>query len=150
MAAGDGNARLGADFAAAGKDLTDLSGRQLVDGHAQNRQRHDRPPAHGIDVGNGVGGGDAAEIARIVHHRHEEIGGRNDAGIIVHLPDGGIVGGLGPDQKLRKACHRLIGQSSRRTEGASTAAAAAMRQRGQSGMFVHVRALRSVSRRTVT
>src|SRR5690606_41840467 len=54
------------------KDVADLRGGKLVDRHAKDRQRHDRPPAHGVDIRNRIGGGDAAKCARIVHHRRSE------------------------------------------------------------------------------
>ena len=133
MAARDRDARLGADGAAAFEDLADGFHRQLVDGHPQDRQRHDRPPAHGIDVGNGVGRGDAAKGAGVVHHGHEEVRGRDHGRLLVDLPDGGIVGRLGAHQKLREhLSHRLAGQKvAQHGGGQLAAAAAAMGQLGQ-------------------
>src|SRR5262245_48701983 len=75
-------------------------GRYLVDWHAQNGECHDRSSTHGIDVGDRIAGGDPAEIVRVVNHRHEEVGGGDDAGVTVELPYGGIITGLGADQQL--------------------------------------------------
>ncbi len=97
MATSHGNACRGTDGRAAFQDLAHHLDRNLVDRHAEDGERHDRLAAHGIDVGDGVGRGDAAEIVGIVDHRHEEIGGRDDAGVVVDLPHGGIIGGLGAD-----------------------------------------------------
>ena len=80
MTAGDGNAGRIADRCAAFEDLAHHLGRNLVDRHAENGQRHDRRAAHRIDIRQRIGRGDAAKIARVVHHRHEEVGGSDDAG----------------------------------------------------------------------
>ena len=67
--------------------------------------------AHGVDVRDGVGGRDAAEIMRVVDHRHEEVGGGDDAGILVLLPDGSVVCRLIADQQLLVGMRGgLIGQ----------------------------------------
>ena len=55
-------------------------------------------------VGDRIGRGDAAEIVRVVHHRHEEVGGGDDA-VLVHLPDGRVVA---------SRCRREAGDRARR------------------------------------
>ena len=100
MAAGNRNAGRLADRCAAFKDLAHYFRGNFVHRHSQNCQRHDRRAAHGIDVRERVGGGDAAEVERIVYHRHEEVGGRDHAGAVVELPDAGIVAGFNADQQL--------------------------------------------------
>ena len=100
MAAGDGNAGFGADRAPAFEDLAHHVGGNLVDGHAEDRERHDRRAAHRIDVGDGVGGRHASEVEGIVDHRHEEVGGGDHAGPVVEPVDGGVVAGLRADQKI--------------------------------------------------
>ena len=85
---------------------------------------------------------DPPEVAGIVHHGHEEVGRRDDAGVLVHLPDRGVVSGLGADQKLgeglrRRHARQQVLQHGRR-ELAS--AAAAMGEAGQlHGESVHDR-----------
>src|SRR5262245_23144416 len=66
-------------------------GRDLVDGHAKNRQCQNWLAAHGVDVRDRVSRGDAPEVVRIVDHRHEEISCGDDAGAVVELPDRRIV-----------------------------------------------------------
>jgi hypothetical protein len=74
--------------------------RQHVDRHAHQRQRHDGRAAHGIDVADGVGGGDAAEVERVVDDGHEEVGGGDQRLLVVELVDRGVVGGLDAHQQL--------------------------------------------------
>ena len=79
--------------------------RQHVDRHADQRQRQDRPAAHRIDVADGVGRGDAAEVERVVDDRHEEVGGGDQRLLVVELIDGRVVGGLDAHQQLRGHRH---------------------------------------------
>ncbi len=58
------------------------------------------PSTHGVDIGYRVRRCNPSEIARIIHDGHEEIGGRNDASLVVDLPDSCVVTGFGSDQKL--------------------------------------------------
>ena len=102
MAAGDRNAGPGADRLAAVEDAADGVDRQLVDRHADQRQREQRRAAHRIDVGDRVGRGDGAEVERVVDDRHEEVGRRDDRLVLVDPVDGGVVGGLDADQQLRR------------------------------------------------
>ena len=125
MAAGDRDPRLGADRLPALQDQADRFGRQPVHRHPKDRQRHDRPPAHRVDVGNRVRPGDAPEGVGVVHHRHEEVGRGDHRRAIVDLPDGGVVGGLVPDQQLREHLpHRLARKQVAQHGGGKLAAAA--------------------------
>ncbi len=100
VAAGDRNPGRLADRFAAADDLADLLDRELVDGHRDQGQGHDRPAAHRIDVADGVGGGDAAKVVRVVDDGHEEIGGGDQRLLVVEAIDGGVVGGLDADQQF--------------------------------------------------
>ena len=62
MTTRDRDARRAADLGAARQHLADHLGRQLGNGHADQGQRHDRAPAHGVHVADRVGGGDAAKV----------------------------------------------------------------------------------------
>src|ERR1019366_10173374 len=62
VAAGDRNARFAAHRFATADHLPDLLDRELVDRHRDQREGHDRLAAHRIDVADGVGRGDAAEV----------------------------------------------------------------------------------------
>ena len=100
MAPGDGDAGGGADRGSTRQNLADGVGRQLVDGHADNGQRQDRGAAHGIDVRQRIGGGDAAKIEGVIDHGHEEVRGGHQGLLIVQTPDGGVVGGFRADQQV--------------------------------------------------
>ncbi len=103
-------------------------GRQLVDRHPDDGERQDRRPAHGVDVGKRVGRRDAPEVEGVVHHRHEEVGGRHQRLRVVQPPDRGVVGGVSvPTIRLEKAAvgrHALQDrlQDSRRQLAAAAAA----------------------------
>ena len=136
MSPGDGNAGRGANRSAAFQNFADGLHRQFAQRHSQDRERHDRLAAHGIDIRERVGGGDPAEIAGVVHNRHEEVGGGDHACLVVDLPDSRVVARLGADEKLRIGHRgRLIGEKllqHRRRQLA--AAAAAVRETGQSDL----------------
>jgi hypothetical protein len=109
--------------------------RQHVDRHAHQRQRHDGRAAHGIDVADGVGGGDAAEVERVVDDGHEEVGGGDQRLLVVEPVDGGVVGGLDAHQQLFGDGHlRRALEDVRQHAGRDlAAAAAAVRERGEAG-----------------
>ena len=102
VAAGDGNAGSLADRFAAVEDSAHRLERQLVDRHRHQRQREERTPAHGVDIRDGVGRGDRAEVERIVDDRHEEIGRRDDRLILADLIDRRVVARLDADQQLAR------------------------------------------------
>src|SRR5204862_2520369 len=43
---------------------------------------------------------DLPEIVRVIDHRHEEVGRRDDAEVLVDLPYGCIIARLGPNEEL--------------------------------------------------
>jgi hypothetical protein len=57
------------------ENLPNCFRRDLAERHPEDCERENRSAAHGIDIGDGVGGRDAPEIVRIAHHWREEIGG---------------------------------------------------------------------------
>ena len=89
--------------------------------------------AHRVDVGERVGRGDAAEVERIVDHRHEEVGGRDDAGLVVEPPHRRVVAGLRADEQIGEGRRRrLLGEQLAQHGGRQlAAAAAAMGESGQ-------------------
>ena len=112
-----------------------VAGGQHADRHAHQRQRHDRLAAHGVDVGDRVGGGDAAEVERVVDDRHEEVGGGDQRLLVVELVDGGVVGGLDAHQQFRRhrQARRALEDFGQHAGRDLAAAAAAVRQRGEAG-----------------
>ena len=91
VAPGNRNARRAANRSATFQNLANGLGGQHIDGHAHQRQRHDGRAAHGVDVGDGVGGGNAAKVKRIVHDGHEEVGSGNQRLLVVEFVDGCVV-----------------------------------------------------------
>src|SRR3954471_2554751 len=126
MAARDRNAGLGADRLAALEDPLDHGHRELLERHADDGEREDRPPAHCINVGDRIGGCDAAEVERIVDDRGKEIGGRDQRLLVVQAVDRGVVGGFrSNEQFLGQAADRRRGKNLREHRGRDLAAAAA-------------------------
>ncbi len=74
----------------------------LPERHAQDGQRQDRRAAHGVDVGQRVGGGDAAEIVGIVDHRHEKVGGGDQGQAVGQAVHRGVVRRFGADHQVRE------------------------------------------------
>ena len=67
------------------ENAADGGGGQYIDRHAHQRQRQNGPPAHGVYIRYGVGGGNAAKVKRVVDDRHEEIGGGDQRLLFVEL-----------------------------------------------------------------
>src|SRR5699024_3750154 len=82
---------LGSDVAAALEDLGEELGGQFFSGPAHQVERHHGGAAHGVDVREGVGGGDAAPVVCVVDHRGEEVRGGQDRQILADLDGGGVV-----------------------------------------------------------
>ena len=70
-------------------------------GPAHQVEAHDRPGPHGVDVGEGVGGGDPSEVVGVVDDGGEEVGGEDDGQVVADPVDGGVVGGVEPDEEVR-------------------------------------------------
>src|SRR5690554_39485 len=94
MAAGQGNAGGIAGDATATNHLGGNLRGQNIDRPAQNGNGQQWCAAHGINITDGVGGGDPAEIKGIVDNRHEKIGGGNDTTLVIQGIDGSIIAGL--------------------------------------------------------
>ena len=60
-----------------------------------------RASAHGVDVAEGVGGGDLAEGVGVVHDGGEEIYGLDERQVRVELIHSGVVGVVEADQDVR-------------------------------------------------
>ena len=136
VAARQRNTRRAAHRLAAFEDLGDRLVRQHVDGHAHDGQCHQRLAAHGIDVRQRIGGGDAAEVEGIVHDRHEEVGGGHDGLPVVDAVHRRVVSGLAAHQQVGEELRRQAAarqQLAEHTGGDLAAAAAAMGQRSEAG-----------------
>ena len=91
MAARQGDAGLGADGPGAFEYLACCFGWQFVYWPAQDGDREDRLAAHGIDITDRIGRGDAAEIEGVVNDRHEEIRCGDECRAIAEVEDGGVI-----------------------------------------------------------
>ena len=121
------------DGLAALQNLPDGVGGQDVDRHADDGECKQRFAAHGVDVGQCVGGGDAAKVERIIDNRHEEISGGDDGLLVVEAVDRSIIGSVDADQQVG---HRQYGPDAgedlfQHGRCNFAAAAATVRQLGQ-------------------
>ena len=95
--AGNDNACLPAFFSRAADDgLGNLLGQ--VGWKSGDVERQERFCAHGVDIGEAVGGSDGTVIVGVVHYGGDEIGGDHQGMALVQLPDSGIVSRIQPDQ----------------------------------------------------
>src|SRR6056300_341380 len=91
MAAGEWNSYLGTDSASSSDDKScDLRG-QFINRPAENGNRHEGASTHGIDVADGVGGGNAAKIEGVIDDGHEKVGGAQYGSTVAHIKRSGIV-----------------------------------------------------------
>ena len=138
VATGDGNARRCTGRTTAIQNAANGLRAQDTHRHAHQRQRHDRPAAHGIDITDGIGGSNSSKVEWVIDDGHEEVGGGNQGLLIVEQIDRCIIGRVDPHQELgrhRQACAALenLGEHA----GCNLAAtAAAVREGCQSG-FSH-------------
>lgn len=65
---------------------------------AEDREGSDWFAAHGVDIAEGVGGGDGAEIKRIVDDGSEEVESLHEGAVVRELVDAGIVRRFKPEQ----------------------------------------------------
>ncbi len=119
-----------ADRLAAFEHAPDGAGREHVDRHAHQRQRHDRSASHGVDVADRVGGGNAAEVVRVVDDGHEEVGRRDQRLLVIELVHRGVVGGLDAHEQFlgHGEAGRTLQDFAQHTRGDLAAAAAAVRE----------------------
>ncbi len=108
VAPGQRNPRLLAGKASALDHLPGDLWRQRGDRPAEDRNRHDRLAAHGKDIANGVGGGDAAKVEGIIHDRHKEIGRADDAGPVAEIVHRRVIPRLIAYQQVRIDKFRLL------------------------------------------
>src|SRR5690606_5953727 len=101
VAARKGDAGIRAGHAPALHHLPGHFRRQYFHRPAENGDGHDGPAAHGVDVADGIGGGDAAEVERIVRNGHEEVGGAEDDLAVADVVGGGVVLAAVADQQAR-------------------------------------------------
>ena len=136
VSARDRDARLATDRRAAFEDPADGRRAQDRHRHADQGQRHDGLAAHGIDVADRVGRGDATEVMRVVDDRHEEVGRGDQRLFVVEPIDGGVIRRLYPDEQFAGDGEgtRPLEDFREHARRDLAAAAAAVRQRGEAGL----------------
>ena len=65
--------------------------REVLLGEGGDGERGQGPPAHGVHVGQGVGGGDGPEGRGVVHHRREEVHGLHQRRLLVEAEHARVV-----------------------------------------------------------
>jgi len=100
VAADDGDAGRFADGVTAAEDVGEDRERQGITREAGEVEGGEGIGAHGVDVAEGVGGGDAAEVEGIVDDGGEEVGGHDQSHVSVDAVHGGIVTTDGPDEDV--------------------------------------------------
>ncbi|MND53355.1 hypothetical protein D3C80_443900 [compost metagenome] len=65
--------------------------RQRIDGPAEDGDGDDGLATHGVDIADGVGGGDAAKGEGVIDDGHEEVGGGDDALTVADVHHGGVI-----------------------------------------------------------
>src|SRR5439155_17906249 len=72
---------------------------------------------HGVDVAEGVGGGDGPEVVGPVHDRREEVGGEDEGEVVGELVDGGVVAGGAADEDVGVADFRQQAEQRQQVAG---------------------------------
>jgi hypothetical protein len=92
VTADNGDTRLQCHLAAATHDLFEGAGVQQIARKADEVECEKWAGAHGVDVGQRVGRGDAAEVIRVVDDGREEVHRRHQSPLIGDAVHGGVVG----------------------------------------------------------
>src|SRR5690606_23814283 len=125
VTAGQGNAGGVADRPAAAHDLPGHFRRQHVDRPAEDGDGHQRIAAHGVDVTDGIGGGNAAEVEGVVDNRHEEVGSGYHAPFFIQGINRRIVaGGVAYPQPRIEVLRPTAGEDGFQYPGGNLAATA--------------------------
>ena len=64
---------------------------QLVDGPTEDGDRHEWFAPHGVDIRDGIGGGDASELKGVIDDRHEKVGSADHRAAVIQVVGRGIV-----------------------------------------------------------
>ena len=101
VATGQRNPRFVAHLTAAVDHLLGHFRRQGVDGPAEDGDGDDGFATHGVDVADGVGGGDAAKGKGIIDDGHEEVGGGDDTLTVADIDHGRVIFAAVADHQRR-------------------------------------------------
>ena len=139
MAAGGHRARLVYLVHASAQDLAENLHGHVLDREAAYVQGGDGPPAHGVDVTQGVGGRYLPEKIGVVHYGREKIQGEDDGYVVGKFVYSGVVGGIAAHQQVGVPRHGQpledLGQVARTYLGGSAGCPGLF---GQFGFLGHV------------
>ena len=79
--------------------------REKILGHPHDVQRRQGTAAHGIDIGQRIGGGDLPVQKGIIHDGREKIDGLHQGAIAVNAINAGVIGGGGAHEQMGIARH---------------------------------------------
>jgi hypothetical protein len=114
VAADDDGAGLLKAFDAALKNLFEpCQARVFVVGIADEVESGERLASHGVDVAEGIGGGDLAIDKGLVDDRRKEVDGLNERNLIGEAVDARVVVRFGADEKVRVVERRQVAQDLR-------------------------------------
>ena len=97
----DGNACCLTDALTALQNLANHLGAEHIDRHADQSHSKDGCAAHGVNIADGVGRGNATKVKRVVNDGHEEVGGGDQRLLVIQLVDRGIISRVYAHQQLR-------------------------------------------------
>lgn len=90
---------LDTDFCTAFKDVADGLMLDVFGGHSGDGECGDRAAAHGVDIGERVGGGDFAVEHGIIDDGGKEIGGLDEGALVVDFKYASVVRSSGADEE---------------------------------------------------
>jgi len=100
VSAGNHRAGLVHDVGAPAQDVRKPVVVDIAVGVAHQVEGRQRLAAHRVHVAERVGGGDAAEVVRVVHQRREEIGRQDEGRVLVETIHARVVERLRPDEQV--------------------------------------------------
>jgi len=100
VASHDGNARLTCNIRPSANDLLHDALSQEIPGKREEIQREEGSRAHGVDVRQGVRGGDPPEVVRVVDQGREEVERNHEGTTVAERIHGGVVAGRGVHQRF--------------------------------------------------
>ena len=108
------------------------AGAELLERPGHDVERGQGPPAHGVDVGQRVGRGDAAEVVGVVDDRREEVDGLHERELVGDPPHRRVVAGRRAHEQLGRRRRRQAADDRQEGRGRQLASApGAVGERGE-------------------
>lgn len=100
MATGKGTVGLGNFVGAAAENLVHDIEREIIGGHRHDVHCGDGFTAHGVDVGERIGGRDLPEKIGVIDNGREEIEGLNEGEVVGQTVDRSVIGAGRADEEI--------------------------------------------------